>query len=316
MPTDSVRVFAPGSVSNLACGFDVFGLALEGPGDEIVARPSAGPGVSIVEVTGDDGRVPRSVAGNSAGAAARALLDRLDADAGVELSLHKGLPLASGLGGSGASAVAAVVAVDRLLGAGRSREELFRCALEGERAACGAAHGDNVAPALYGGWVLVRSAGEADVVSLPVPRSMSVAVVRPHLEVETAGARRALGEHVRLSDAVTQWANTAALVAGLFREDWDLISRSLVDVVAEPVRARAVPAFGAVRAAAVDAGALGCNLSGSGPSVFALCRSREEAERAGEAMREALREEGGVEAELYVSPAGAGGARVADGPAA
>lgn len=307
-----VTAFAPATVSNLACGFDVFGLALERPGDEVVARRSDEPGVTLLSVQGDGGRLPREVRRNSAGVATRTLLDRLVADEGVELELRKGLPLASGLGGSGASAVAAVVAVDRLLGAGQAREVLLECAVEGERAACGSRHADNVAPALYGGLVLVRSVTPPDVIRLPVADGMAVAVVRPHAEVETGTARRAVGDRVDLDAAVAQWANTAALVAGLYEEDWGLVTRALVDAVAEPVRAPSVPGFSAAVEAARDAGALGSSLSGSGPSIFALCRTLDEAGEVGRAMQEAVRKRGGVGADLIVSSAAAPGARVVE----
>lgn len=312
----SATAFAPASVSNLACGFDVLGMALDAPGDRVTARRSAGSGVTGIEVRGDDGRVPRDPASNSAGVAAQALLDELEREPddgeppGIALEVRKGVPVAGGIGSSGASAVAAAVAADRLLPGERPRALLLRCAVEGERAACGSRHADNVAPSLYGGLVLVRSAAEADVIELPVPAGLAVAVVRPHVEVETREAREALGESVPLEDAVTQGANLGALVAGLFREDLDLIARSLVDVIAEPARAHLVPGYRAARDAALGAGALGANLSGSGPSIFALCRSGPGARDAGRAMQEALEDGPGVPSDLIVSPASAPGARV------
>lgn len=304
------RAFAPGSIGNLACGFDVLGLALSGPGDEVVAYRSDGAGVSIRVIRGDGGRLPLDPERNAAGAAARAVLDETGFRGGVALELAKGLPLAAGMGGSAASAVAAALAVDNLLAARLPRETLLRCALEGEAAAAGASHPDNAAPSLFGGLVLVPAWHPLRIIELEVPEDLMAVHVHPHLEVETAAARRVLGSHVALSDAVAQWGNTAALVAGLFKEDWELIARAVVDRVAEPLRAGAVPGFVEVKRAALDAGALAASLSGSGPSLFALCRGRDRAEAAGRAMVEAFRSSAGVEADLLVSPGRAPGARI------
>jgi homoserine kinase len=181
--------------------------------------------------------------------------------------------------------------------------------VEGERVACGSAHADNAAPAIYGGFVLIRSADPPDVVPLPVPDGLACAVVRPHLEVETRGARAVLGDTVPLRAAVAQWGNLGALVAALFRSDLDLLARSLVDAVAEPKRAGSVPGFRAAQHAAVAAGALGAGLSGSGPTLFALCPDRATAGRAAEAIAEALAAEG-LGADRYTSRVGVAGARV------
>lgn len=316
---EAATAFAPATVSNLACGFDILGMALDAPGDRVAARRAGSTGViEELEVRGDDGRLPRDPEANSAGAAVRELLDGLEPRGsetplpGIALDVRKGVPVAGGLGSSGASAVAAVVAADRVLPGRRPRARLLRCAVEGERAACGSRHADNVAPSLYGGLILVRSAVDAEAVELPVPSGLAVAVIRPHVEVETRRAREALGDSVPLEDAVTQGANLGALVAGLFRGDLDLVSRSLVDVIAEPKRAGLVPGYRAGRDAALEAGALGANLSGSGPSIFALCRGGAEARSVGQAMREALEEDAGLETDLFVSPASAPGARVED----
>ncbi len=308
--SSSVRAFAPATVSNVACGFDILGFAIEAPGDEVVARPRSAPGVELLEVTGDGGRLPRDPERNTAGVAVRALLERTASDRGVALSLHKGMPLSSGLGSSAASGVAAATAANLALGLEAPRELLLECALAAEEVACGSAHADNAAPCLYGGFVLIRGGSKTpDVVPLPVPEGLSAAVVRPHLEVETRGARTLLGDSVALNNAVTQWGNVAGLVAGLFRGDFELIARSLVDVVAEPKRSSLVPGFAATKRAALDSGALGCSLSGSGPTIFALCRSRSGAERAAAAMVATLAEASGLVADRYVSRVGAEGAR-------
>ncbi len=281
----AVRVFAPASVSNVACGFDTFGFAVDGLGDLVTATWSDQPGVTIASNTGDHGRLPLAAERNTAGRAAHAVLERLGATTGVVLRVEKRMPLSSGLGSSAASAVAAAVATDLLYGGRLDRGALLRCALWGERLASGSEHADNVAPSLLGGFVLVRALDpEPDLIDLPVPEGLACALVKPDLEIETLGARAMLGTTVELKRAVHQWANTAALVAGLFRSDLGLIARALEDFVAEPVRAALVPGFPAVKAAAREAGALGCSLSGSGPTLFALCADRSVAERVAEVM--------------------------------
>jgi len=311
----TVTAFAPATVSNVACGFDALGFALDAPGDEVTAwwstpADGGGPGVEIVDITGDSGRLPRDAARNTAGVAARALLDRLGERRRVSLSIRKGLPLASGLGGSAASAAAAVVAVDALTAAKSPIDVLIACALDGERVGAGSAHPDNVAPALCGGFVLVRAANPPDVVQLPVPNGLTAVVVHPDLEIETAHARAMLGDTVPLADAVRQWANLGALVAGLHRSDFALIGRALEDSIAEPRRAALIPGLAAIKRAALDAGALGCSLSGSGPSIFALCATPTAAAATAAAMTAAVRREIGGEARTYVSAIAPRGARV------
>ncbi|MCY4646975.1 MAG: homoserine kinase [Gammaproteobacteria bacterium] len=309
----AVRVSAPATIGNIACGFDVFGMAVEQPCDAVVARAAPEPGVNIERITGDVGPIPGDPARNSAGAAARAVLEMAGADsAGLALELHKGIPLAGGMGGSASSAVVGAVAADQVIRAGLSRRQLLRCAVAGELAGSGSPAADNVAPALYGGIVLVLPGKTLQVVELPVPDELWVVVVRPHLETRTEDARRVLGEHVPLKAAVTQWANTAAFTAGLYACDWDLISRSIRDVVAEPLRAGRIPGFARAREAAMTRGALGFSISGSGPSVFALCRGRETAEDVAAGIRWAFGETAALDCEAYVSPVNRDGVRVED----
>ena len=308
-----IAAFAPATVSNVACGFDVLGFALDMPGDVVIAEAASARGVDIAHIEGDGGRLPRDPVRNTAGAAALALLDRLGAARGVRLTIHKGLPLASGVGSSGASAVAAVVAINELLGRPAPLDVLLECAMRGEVAGCGAAHPDNVAPSLYGGFVLVRPATPPDVIRLPVPEGLCCAVLHPHLEVQTGAARALLGDTLPLRAAVQQWGNVGGLVAGLFLNDLPLIARSLEDHVAEAKRAHLVPGFDEVKLAAHRAGALGCSLSGSGPAIFALCSSLDRAELAGEAMCAAFNRVSEVGADLWVSPVGRQGARIVAG---
>jgi homoserine kinase len=302
--------FAPGSIGNVACGFDVLGLALEGPGDQVTARRIQEPGVRIASIKGDDGRLTHEPRENTAGAAAQAILDHLGLDTGVELHLTKGLPLSAGLGGSAASAVAAVLAVDGLYESTLPSEVLLTCALTGETVAAGAGHPDNAAPSLLGGLVLVPDWKPLRCIELRVPEELTAVHVHPHMEMETRWAREVLSNHVALNDAVAQWGNTAALVTGLFREDWELIARSVEDRIAEPLRASAIPGFYQVKEAALNHGALAASLSGSGPSLFALCRGVDRGEVVGAAMVEAFRDKAGIAADLLVSRGRAPGAKV------
>ncbi len=307
--TKVVRAFAPATVSNVACGFDVLGFAIDEPGDVVTATERPEPGVALLEITGDGGRLPLDPARNTAGVAASALLEAAGSSRGVALRLHKDMPLSSGLGSSAASGVAAAYATSRALGLPASRELLLRCAMAGEQVACGSAHADNAAPCVYGGFVLIRASDPPDVVELPVPQGLACAVVRPHLEVDTRTSRGLLGDTVPLRAAVNQWGNLGALVAGLHQGDLELIARSLEDVIAEPRRSGQVPGFAGVQRAARGEGALGCSLSGSGPSIFALCASRGEAERAAAAMAAAFAVQG-LESDRYVSTVGSEGVRI------
>ena len=305
-----ITVFAPGSVSNVACGFDVLGFALDEPGDVVMAAAHSESGVSIAAIHGDGGRLSLDPRRNTASAAVIALLQRLETTRGISLTIHKGVPLASGVGSSGASAVAAVVAANEVLGRPAPMEMLLECAMAGEQAGCGAIHPDNVSPSLFGGFVLARSAQPPDIVRLPVPAGLACAVLHPHFEVETGAARKLLGDQVLLRDATRQWANVGGLVAALYSNDLGLLSRSLVDSIAEPKRASLVPGFAAVKSAATAAGALGSSLSGSGPSIFALAPSLQIAHATGAAMKRAFDDVCNAGSDLWVCPVGRQGARV------
>ncbi len=302
----SVRVFAPATVANVASGFDVLGFALERPGDCVELVRKEERRVDVVAIEGDGGRLPRDPAKNTAAVAAAAFLQSIGFPFGLDIRLEKRMPLSSGLGSSAASSVAAAFGANLLAGSPLSVRELLPFTMKAEGVACGSAHADNVAPALLGGFVLIRSYEPLDVVRLPVPEGLAAAVVHPHTEVQTADARRILKKEIKLSDAIRQWGNLAALVAALYEGDLALLGRSLQDVVAEPVRSLLIPGFSRVKAAARESGALGCSISGSGPSVFSLCDSLESARRVGAAMQGGFREIG-LESDLYLSsvnPAG------------
>ena len=312
----SVTVFAPATVANVGSAFDVLGFAVAAPGDTVTVRRIPTPGVTIAEITGDNGLLSKDSDKNTAGVSVVGLLKHLasrDPNAfgaiGIEISLRKGLPIGSGLGSSSASTVAAVLAANELCGSPLSREELLPFAMEGERVACGAAHADNVAPALLGGFVLIRSYDPLDVVHLPTPSNAWVTVLSPNLELKTQDARKVLKRSVSLESAISQWGNVAALVAGIYKNDVALMGRALEDKIVEPERAQLIPGYAAAKRAALQAGAAGCSISGSGPSVFALTESEESAHRVGAAMRDAFADLD-ISSIPYVSQINASGAVV------
>ena len=316
LTSDRVRVFAPATLSNLGPGFDVLGLAVERPGDYVAAEWSDASGVNIVEVCGDGARLPTDPNANVVGIAAAAVLRAYDSRAtvrrppGVRLWLDKRMPLASGLGSSAASSVGGALAVAELLGGVFDRDELIMCALEGERAVSGSVHADNVAPCVTGGITLIRSYSPMELLSLPVPDGLRIAVVHPHTAVVTAEARRLVAERsFKITQAVANLGQLGALVTALHRSDLELFGRSISDALVEPVRAPLVPGFSAVKQAALEAGALGCSLSGSGPSVFAFARSDDQAQDLADRMATRFRDAAGFESDSYVGKVNMRGAR-------
>lgn len=303
-----VRVVSPATLSNLGPGFDIFGLALTQPGDSVEGELCDQPGIEIVEISGDGGALSLAAGENVTAVAAAHLLKRAAAtgagrhrETGVRLWLQKGIPIASGLGGSAASSVAGAFVVNELLGRPFGRGEIIESALEGEKVAAVTAHGDNIIPCLMGGIVLIRRLSPLDVVSLPVPRDLHLGVVHPHCQISTAAARALLdGRRFPLEAAVANAGNAAAFVSALYREDLALLGRSVVDRLVEPVRAPLVPGFTRVRDAAARNGALACSISGSGPTMFALADSEMRARSAANAMRAAFVEAAGLDSDVFV----------------
>ena len=306
-----LRVFAPATVANLGPGFDVLGLALGKPGDELEAELREAPGVEIVDVTGDGGALSRDPQKNVVGRAAADVLRRANARQGVRLWLHKQMPLASGLGSSGASSAAGAVAVNELLGKPLAQGEVVLSAMEGERAASGTPHADNVAPSVMGGIVLIRSYDPFEAIALPVPENLHIAVVHPHCKVSTAAARTLVKNRTYgLELIVPNLGSLASLVAALYRGDLALLGRSIDDRIIEPLRASLIPGFAAVKSAAQDAGALGFSIAGSGPSVFAFAGDAGSAERIGIAMQRAFRVSERLDSDLFSGKVSTEGARV------
>ena len=299
---NKVRAFAPATVANVACGFDVLGFAIHGPGDLVTAVRTAEPGIRIASISGDGGQLPLEVSRNTAGLAASALIRALKEPPGfgIALDIEKKMPLGSGLGSSAASSVAAVVAVNELLGKPFEKSELLPFAVEGEMATSGEPHADNAAASLLGGFILVRHHATTDVISLPVPEKLQVTIVHPHIEIQTKNSRMILKKEVPLAEAVQQWANLGSMVGGLYTRDYGLISRSLKDEIIEPVRSLLIPGFDEMKKAAEDAGVLGCSISGSGPSLFALSDSAAVAAEAGKKMSEIL-DNMGLESDVHQS---------------
>tara|TARA_E500000075_G_C6949261_1_gene298730 strand:+ start:101 stop:1048 length:948 start_codon:yes stop_codon:yes gene_type:complete len=294
-----VNLFAPASIANISCGFDVLGLCLENMGDFMEIRRSEKAGIHITSIVGQD--LPLEAKKNVAGVAGLALLEAHNPQLGFEIRIKKNIKPGSGIGSSAASAAGTVFGINYLLGNPYSATELVPFAMEGERLACGSAHADNVAPALLGGFTLVRSTDPLDVIKLPTPLELTTTVIHPKIEVKTADARAVLKKRVSLEKAINQWANVGALVASLYEEDYDLLSRALVDEIVEPSRSILIPYFAQLKSACQEAGALGSGISGSGPSVFALSRGMTTAHKVAQAMQNVY-EKTDIPFEIHVSP--------------
>lgn len=306
MSAGRVTAYAPASVGNVAVGFDLLGHALEGAGDRVTVRLGEQSGIRITRVSGLLDDLPRETHRNTAAQAVQALLTYLQSTQGLDIEIEKGIPLGSGLGGSAASAVAAVLAAAQLLETGLEPAGLYPFALAGEAVASGTAHGDNVGPQLIGGLVL---ATHSKLVPVPVPTGLTAVVVHPQFMVETRTARQALQEPYQINEFVSQSSNLALVIAGCFRNDFSLIRAGLKDLLVEPRRAHLIPGFRQVKQAALDHGALGASISGAGPTVFGWFEEPGPAAAAGESMRAAFAE-AGLQARALVSAVDAPGARI------
>lgn len=298
MSPKEIRVFCPATIANISCGFDVLGVALASVGDEMVVRKVTEKGIRITKLEGQN--LPLETLQNVAGVAGLAFLEKSDYQGGFEIEIYKKIKAGSGIGSSAASSTGAVWAMNELLENPFSTLELVKFAMEGERLASGVAHADNVAPALFGGFTLVRSYDPLDVVTIHSPPELYATVIHPQIEIKTSDSRKVLKTTISLEDGIKQWGNVGGLVAGLFKEDYDLIGRSLVDHIVEPVRSILIPGFDEVKAMAIKTGALGCGISGSGPSIFAFSKGPEIANKVAAAMKEVYKKIG-VDYDVHVS---------------
>ena len=296
-----VRAFAPATVTNVGCGFDVFGFALESPGDEVVVRLTNRKGLTIKNITGDNGEISKEIEKNTAGIAVKSIINKTGFDKGLEIEIHKKMGVGTGLGSSAASAVAAVVACDALLETKFDKHKLLKFALEGEKLTSGGrTSADNVAASLFGGFIIVRSVDDLDIISIDYPEDLYCSILYPHIVIHTSDMRKILKTEITLEDGVRQWGNIASLVAGLMQKNYELIGRSLQDYVIEPIRSVLIPGFNEIKKAALENGALGCSISGSGPSMFALSRSKKAASEIVAAMQK-VTDKMGIQSDYYIS---------------
>ncbi len=295
------RAFAPASIANLAIGYDIMGLAIHGPGDEVHVRLSEQSGVRITSITGTEKKLPLEAEKNTAGCTAlKMLAEHPDVDIGIEMEIIKKMPFGSGMGSSAASAAAAAKAVNALLDGYYTDKELCRFAMQGERVASGGIHGDNVIPSLLGGIILIRQNEPLDLIQLPVPEDLHIMLIHPDLQILTKDARNLLSDHVSMKKMIRQTANASSFIAGLYSADLDLISRSLEDHVIEPQRAKLIPYFDALKKVAHESGAMNFTISGAGPSMFSFCRSESIAQQVGKKLNQFLDNEG-VASTVYTS---------------
>src|SRR5689334_3186525 len=305
----SVQVLAPATVANLVCGFDVLGMALQQPQDVMTVRLVDKPGIFIQK--DDVYKLPTEPEKNVAGASLLALMEEWKEPVGFEMIITKCIKPGSGLGSSAASAAGAVVAANHLLGNVFSKLDLVRFAMNGEKVASGVKHADNLSPCIYGGITLIRSIFPLDIVALSAP-PLHVAVVHPQIEVKTSDARQILRKEIQLKNAIRQWGNIAGLVTGFLQNDYDLISRSLEDVLIEPVRSILIPGFDEVKINSKEAGALGGGISGSGPSIFMLSQEEKTAKEVEKIMKNVFQNIG-VEYKTYVTSINYEGVRIVNG---
>lgn len=302
-----INIFSPATVANLSCGFDVLGCCLDDVGDEMRIVKNDLEKVRITRISDPD--LPKEIHKNVAGVAAMALLEKLGIKQGFDIEIDKKIKVGSGIGSSSASAAGAVYGVNKLLGEPFSPKELIPFAMEGERLASGNAHADNVAPALLGGFCLVRSYEPLEVVSLPTPPELRIVVLHPLIEIKTKDSRSIIKHQVSLKKAVIQWGNLGAFVSALHMNDYELLGRSLQDEIVEPIRSILIPYFSELKKTALETGGLGFGISGSGPSVFTLCKGQENAVSVKEAIQEFYKDKG-IEFDLHLSKINPEGIRI------
>ena len=295
---NEVKVFCPATIANLNCGFDILGVCLDGIGDEMIIRKTSNKEIKITKITGAD--LPFETEKNVAGVAALALVNELETDYGFEIEIHKKIKAGSGIGSSSASAAGAVFGINELLGNPYTKNQLVHFAMKGEALASGSEHADNVGPCLLGGFTLIRGYNPLDIVKIDSPDNLFAVVLHPHIEIKTADARAVLSPAITLKNAIIQTGNLGGLIAGLYTKNYDLIGRSLQDVLIEPLRKHLIPNFTEIKNTAIQNGALGAGISGAGPSIFALCNGHNNAQMVATAMRNNF-EKTKINFDMYIS---------------
>jgi homoserine kinase len=308
MKMKEIKVFAPATIANLVCGFDILGMAIKSPYDEMTLSLRDEPGICIKHT--DEYHLPEAAEKNVAGVSLQALMDEYKDPIGFNVTIHKNIKPGSGLGSSAASAAGAVVAANHLLGNIFTKKDLVRFAMNGEKLAGGVKHADNVSPCIYGGVTLIRSIFPLDIIPLNSP-DLFVTIVHPQIEVRTSDSRQILRKEVLLKDAIKQWGNIGGLIMGFMKNDYGLISRSLEDVIVEPVRSILIPDFRKVKSECKKTGALGGGISGSGPSIFMLSKEEETAHKVEETMKE-IYEKIGVDYKTYITGINSEGVKIVE----
>ena len=307
MKKSELKLFSPATVANVACGFDVLGLCLDTIGDEMVVRKVDKKGVRITKIEGF--KLPFETELNVAGVSALAMYQELQPDCGFEIEIKKNIKPGSGIGSSAASAVGSVYGINALLGSPLNKTQLTQFAIKGEALASGSEHADNIAPALFGGFTLVKSVSPLEILQIPSPDNLYVTIIHPQIEIKTAISRAILPKNVPLEDAINQWANVGSFIHSLHTSDYPLMQRSFHDVIIEPHRSKLIPYYNGVKQQTLNVGALGTNISGSGPSIFSLCEGIENANKVRDVMRN-IYSNTGIEFDVHVSKINTQGVKV------
>lgn len=298
--SNSIKVATLATVSNVGCGFDVMGFATDITSDEVIIKLKDKKGISISKIEGDNGKLPLNIQKNTCTKAMLAMLKSLKINIGLEVEILKKIGFGSGLGSSASSAVAGVFGLNELLGNPFTKTELLDYAIEGEKIASQATHADNVAPCLFGGFILIRSYEPVDIIQLKPSPKLFCTIIHPEIEIKTSEARKILGKNILLKDAIKQWGNVGALVAGILSDNFELMGSAVQDFVAEPKRAKLIPGYYDIKNAALEAGANGCNISGSGPAIFAFSNSENKAREIGKAMKTTVNKQD-LKNKIYIS---------------
>jgi len=304
-----IKIFSPATVANVSCGFDVLGFCLDTIGDEMVIRKTETKGITITKIEGYN--LPYETEQNVAGVSALALIEHAKPNCGFEIEIYKKIKPGSGVGSSSASAAGSVYAINELLGKPYNTTELTHFAMKGEALASGSEHADNIAPALFGGFTLVKSCTPLKVLQLPTPNELYATIMHPEIEIKTAEARAILPENVDLKNAITQWANVGSLVHAMHTNDYALLSESLNDGIIEPHRQQLIPHYNAVKSESIKAGALGCGISGSGPSIFTLSKGEASAKHVADTMTKVYSKTG-INFKVYTSKINTNGMKILD----